>query len=1174
MPANIRPISQELAKVAKEELNEVPERIQKDLEALREWIRKQPHLRARTDDQFLIAFLRGCKWSLERAKEKIEDFYTLRGRMPEIVKERDPLNEKTRELIRCGVALPLPATETPGSPRIMLIRPGAYNPEKFTFTEVMKVGNMVSDFVMLNDDNTMIAGQIDILDLGNVTAGHFLQMNPGLVRKITLLTQKGLPMRQLETHCINTPPGFETLFNMFKGFVSEKQRNRIHVHGSNIEQLYRYIPKRLFPDEYGGEAGKIEEIIDSWEQKLTSYADWFREDEDLYGAIAQEELNEVPERIEKDLQVLKDWLAKQPHLHSRTEDQFLVAFLRNFRYSLEKAKEMIDSYYSVRTAIPEMRKDRDPLSEKNREIVQTGYSLYLPKCAPGGPRIFLNRVSAFDPNKYSIYELMKVASMINDIAIMEDDNAVISGHIDIMDLKDLTMAHYSVFTPTVLKKLIMIAQQATPLHQKEIHYLHLPATMNTLFNVFKKYLTEKNGVKIYVHNNLESLQAAISSEFLPAEYGGQGGTIAEIAANWEKKLLEKREWFLDDEKYGTDEKKRRGPPRTAETICKMAKVRELSPELAKLAKEELNEVPERIEKDLEALKEWIQKQPHLRARTDDQFLVGFLRGCKWSLERTKEKIDSYYTARTVVDEVMSPRDPLLEKNLTVLRLGYLVPLPRTESPDSPRVVLIRYGCYDPDEYSIVDVIRLSVMIADLMHLEDDNRMCAGEMVLVDMENTTMKHLFQVTPMLMKKFAMLTHEAAPIRQKGFHFFNTASGFEVAFGTFRNFMKEKVRERWQVHGGGAEAIAKVVPRHILPKEYGGDAGSVKDILAEWEKKLIANRDYLIDENNYGVDEDKRANGTAKETKEMPNIRAISPELAKLAREELNEVPERIDADLEALREWIRKQPHLHARTDDQFLVTFFRGCKWSLERTKQKLDTFYTVRSALPELISHRDPLERRTLEVIRMGFVVPLPMTEKPDGPRIMLFRPGVYNPTLYTIHEMIKVSLMVNDILLCRDDNRTIAGQVGIVDLAGATMAHLGQANVVLMKKFSMITQDASPLRQKGFHFVNPPSGFATIYNLAKGMFNEKMQQRFRVHSDKESLFQFIPKRMLPTEYGGDAGPIQKIIDSVEKDLTEARDFFREEDAYGTNERKRIGRPKNAETLFGVEGSFRKLAVD
>lgn len=121
----------------------------------------------------------------------------------------------------------------------------------------------------------------------------------------------------------------------------------------------------------------------------------------------------------------------------------------------------------------------------------------------------------------------------------------------------------------------------------------------------------------------------------------------------------------------------------------MSEIRELSPELAKLAKEELNEVPERIQQDLEALKEWIRKQPHLRARTDDQFLVGFLRGCKWSLERTKDKIDSYYSARTVVHEIMSPRDPLLEKNIAVLRLGYFVPLPLTENPDSPRVVLTR-----------------------------------------------------------------------------------------------------------------------------------------------------------------------------------------------------------------------------------------------------------------------------------------------------------------------------------------------------------------------------------------------------------------------------------------------------------------------------------------------------
>lgn len=45
-----------------------------------------------------------------------------------------------------------------------------------------------------------------------------------------------------------------------------------------------------------------------------------------------------------------------------------------------------------------------------------------------------------------------------------------------------------------------------------------------------------------------------------------------------------------------------------------------------------------------------------------------------------------------------------------------------------------------------------------------------------------------------------------------------------------------------------------------------------------------------------------------------------------------------------------------TDDQWLVTFLRGCKYSLERTKEKLDNFYTIRSTIPEMyrIKHTDP----------------------------------------------------------------------------------------------------------------------------------------------------------------------------------------------------------------------------
>ena len=57
----------------------------------------------------------------------------------------------------------------------------------------------------------------------------------------------------------------------------------------------------------------------------------------------------------------------------------------------------------------------------------------------------------------------------------------------------------------------------------------------------------------------------------------------------------------------------------------MNKVRVLPPTLALKALVELNEFPERIDSELKSLKEWISKTPHLKARTDDQFLMAFLR---------------------------------------------------------------------------------------------------------------------------------------------------------------------------------------------------------------------------------------------------------------------------------------------------------------------------------------------------------------------------------------------------------------------------------------------------------------------------------------------------------------------------------------------------------------------
>lgn len=104
--------------------------------------------------------------------------------------------------------------------------------------------------------------------------------------------------------------------------------------------------------------------------------------------------------------------------------------------------------------------------------------------------------------------------------------------------------------------------------------------------------------------------------------------------------------------------------------------------------------------------------------------------------------------------------------------------------------------------------------------------------------------------------------------------------------------------------------------------------------------------------------------------------TPDMRVKIREELRE-PESLDAvdrDVAQIHEWLKLQPHLPKDmgkfhfairqlqsalrpclpfTDDQRLRTFLRGCKFSLEKVKKKLDMYYTMRNAVPEFFSNRD-----------------------------------------------------------------------------------------------------------------------------------------------------------------------------------------------------------------------------
>ncbi|CAG9099755.1 unnamed protein product [Plutella xylostella] len=265
-----RPLSPELQEKAIKELNEDPKRLESDIRHMKEWISKQSHLKARTEDQWIVSFLRGCKFSLEKAKQKIDLYYTLYNSSPEFnsVRHNSP---KFNEILDTGCLLILPKPSAPDAPKVVIIRPGAFDANKVHISECMAVLNVLQEIHLLDDDNASVAGVVVVLDLDAVTINHFFQMTPMQMKRMVVASQDASPLRLRGQHYLNTPPGFETIFNAINSLLSDKNRSRSFVHNKNYEEFYKHIPKNILPEEYGGTAGTVADNIDYWKSKVKEY---------------------------------------------------------------------------------------------------------------------------------------------------------------------------------------------------------------------------------------------------------------------------------------------------------------------------------------------------------------------------------------------------------------------------------------------------------------------------------------------------------------------------------------------------------------------------------------------------------------------------------------------------------------------------------------------------------------------------------------------------------------------------------------------------------------------------------------------------------------------------------------------------------------------------------------
>ncbi|XP_069687985.1 alpha-tocopherol transfer protein-like [Periplaneta americana] len=305
----------------------------------------------------------------------------------------------------------------------------------------------------------------------------------------------------------------------------------------------------------------------------------------------------------------------------------------------------------------------------------------------------------------------------------------------------------------------------------------------------------------------------------------------------------------------------------------------------------------------------------------------------------------------------------------------------------------------------------------------------------------------------------------------------------------------------------------------------------------------------------------------------------EQLKRMREELQEDPSLIRQDLTNLRNWLNKQPHLPHHMEDARLERFLYGCKLSAERTKRVLDTYYMVRATVPEFFKNRDPMSKDMQLCFNAVYYVPLPVLT-PLGYRATLLRLADYDVDKFDVRSLTTRIVMSLDARLLEE---RCLNNVMLVDLQGFSTGHYSKLSPThsVCRKALLCIQDAFPLRLAQVHLLNAPAFIGNIMNLFRPFLKEKLIGKFFFHcAGYESLYEHVPKDVLPMEYGGHLSSIHDLTESWNRKLISLRSWFLQEQLISKSDESRCPAGRRSSTASALasgdemHGTFRKLSID
>nr|XP_002127827.1 retinaldehyde-binding protein 1 [Ciona intestinalis] len=250
-------------------------------------------------------------------------------------------------------------------------------------------------------------------------------------------------------------------------------------------------------------------------------------------------------------------------------------------------------------------------------------------------------------------------------------------------------------------------------------------------------------------------------------------------------------------------------------------------------------------------------------------------------------------------------------------------------------------------------------------------------------------------------------------------------------------------------------------------------------------------------------------------------------KKAERELNETPERRQAEVAKLREIIETRFQeateenkseatgvrtRFASTGDAELIKFLRARKFDSEKAYQLMKGYVKYSIKHPDVVSDVKAKDvRQWMEKGRPG-VLP---TRDSQGRVILFFRLDGWDPEDLPFTEVMQGFVYVLEKLLESEETQ-INGVCLVEDFSGYTLNHVSAVGINEYRQMIDMLQGSFPCRFKGIHCIRQPWFFAKAFGIIQPFLKAKLFERIHVlGEDLEPFYNEFRKDILPEELGG-----------------------------------------------------------